>query len=145
MKGPGQIYFFKEQVTFAIRGRETLRNWLKSIALFEDKIPGSINFIFCDDEYLLELNQKYLKSDTLTDVIAFNNSDEEGYVSADIFISVPSVRENAEKYKTNFQDELHRVMAHGILHIIGYKDKTKKDKVLMTRKENYYLALLPNR
>ena len=99
-----------------------------------------INFIFCDDAYLLEMNQEYLKHDTFTDIITFDYGSSEA-VSGDIFISVDRIRENAAKLQQNALDELHRVMIHGILHLIGYKDKSPADKAQMTSKEDKYLSL----
>lgn len=105
---------------------------------------GSINFIFCSDEYLFQLNQKYLKHDTYTDIITFDSSVEETEISGDIFISLERVKENSKQFSGSFVKELHRVMIHGILHLLGYKDKSPKDKEAMSGKEDYYLSLLPD-
>ena len=100
-----------------------------------------IQFVFCSDVYLLELNQQYLHHDTLTDIITFDYR-EGKKISGDIFISIDRVRENAGKFNVLFKEELHRVMIHGILHLCGYKDKDKKSKMLMTEKEDFYLRKL---
>ncbi|MCB0460671.1 MAG: rRNA maturation RNase YbeY, partial [Flavobacteriaceae bacterium] len=99
-----------------------------------------ISYIFCDDDYLLDINVKYLKHNTLTDIISFDYTDD-GLISGDVFVSIDRVKENAEKFNVSFQDELHRVMIHGILHFCGYKDKTKEEEQLMRSKEDYYLSL----
>jgi rRNA maturation RNase YbeY len=105
----------------------------------EGRVPGEFNFIFCDDEYLMQLNYKYLKHRTLTDIITFPVEDENSTLCGDIFISIPRVKENAGKFNQTTADELHRVMIHGILHLAGYHDKSKQEKEEMRRKENHYL------
>ena len=99
-----------------------------------------LNFIFCSDSYLLNINQKYLKHDTYTDIITFDNSDLKQEIVGDIFISLDRIRENAKELKVNEKDELHRVMIHGTLHLLGYPDKGKSAKALMTEKEDLYLS-----
>ncbi len=104
----------------------------------EGKNPNDINFIYCSDEYLLELNKSSLNHDYYTDIITFDYC-EGKEVSGDLFISIDRVRENANEMNLTFEDELHRVMIHGVLHLCGYKDKTKKDAETMREKENFYL------
>ncbi|HAQ65063.1 MAG TPA: rRNA maturation RNase YbeY [Bacteroidales bacterium] len=104
----------------------------------EMKLPGSVNFIFVSDEVLLKMNVQYLSHDSMTDVITFDYT-EGSLISGDIFISIPRVRENAVTFAVPFIDELHRVMIHGVLHLMGYKDKTKSAKAIMSEKENFYL------
>lgn len=108
----------------------------------EEKKAGTLQFIFCDDDYLLEMNRTFLNHDTLTDIITFDYCQEMEGISGDIFISLPRVRENAEKYSSGFLEELHRVILHGVLHLLGYGDATEKEKRVMRSKENYYLTLL---
>jgi probable rRNA maturation factor len=113
-------------------------NWLNSVVEQEGKTLGEITIIFCSDAYLYDLNIKYLNHDTLTDIITFD------YVvgkelHGDVYISVDRVKENAEIYKCSYQQELHRVMVHGVLHLCGYKDKSSVDSVIMRAKEDYYL------
>ena len=103
---------------------------------------GDLNFILCDDNYLAELNFKYLRHKSLTDILTFTTDGEPGCLNGDIYISFPRVMENALKFKQKSADELHRVMIHGVLHLIGYNDSTKSEKQLMHSKEDYYLALL---
>ena len=115
-----------------------LSKWLKQIVIREKKILGEIVCVFCDDKYLLEKNIKYLNHDYLTDVITFDYC-EDRTVSGDILISVERVRENAKSYNVSFFTEIKRVIVHGLLHLLGYNDKTKSEKELMRKKENYYL------
>jgi len=107
----------------------------------EKALLTEINYIFCSDEHLLSLNQKFLNHNTLTDIITFNNSTQKGVLEADIYISVPRVQENAQKFKVKFQDEMNRVMIHGILHLLGFKDKKTSEKALMRKKEEACLSL----
>jgi rRNA maturation RNase YbeY len=106
----------------------------------EKKKTGDISFIFCSDEYLLGINQQYLEHDYYTDIITFDDVSGE-LISGDIFISVDRVRENAEIYGQSFSDELHRIIIHGVLHLLGYKDKEPDQKEIMTGKEDYYLSV----
>ena len=102
---------------------------------------GELTFILCSDEYLLAINQQYLNHDTYTDVITFDNSETLKMIEGDIFISIERIQENAKQFKGTVQHELYRVMIHGTLHLLGYKDKGKAAKTLMTQKEDEYLAL----
>ncbi len=117
-----------------------LRKWLAKIILHESYKEGDLSFIFCSDDYLLDINVKHLKHNYLTDVISFDYSIGK-LISGDIFISIDRVKENAESYSNSYTEELHRVMAHGLLHFCGYNDKTSKDQELMREKEDYYLSL----
>ena len=135
------IHFFFEETSFTLKSKTNLRNWINSTIEAEKHILNELNFIFCSDDYLLEINQQYLKHDTYTDIITFDNSEEKGQIYGDIFISIDRIRENAKTFKVSFSDELHRVIIHGTLHLLGYPDKKKEEKALMTEKENHYLAL----
>ena len=117
------------------------KNWIERIIFSEKKILGDIMFVFCDDQFLLKRNIKYLNHDTLTDVISFDYSNE-NKVSGDILISIERVKENAKLYNQTFYTELNRVMAHGLLHLLGYNDKSKEEAKIMKSKENYYLSKL---
>jgi probable rRNA maturation factor len=119
---------------------KSAESWVSNTIQEENLKEGNINYIFCDDAYLLDKNIKYLKHNTLTDIISFDYTMGK-LISGDIFISVERVKENAITFKTAFKDELHRVMIHGVLHYCGYKDKTDADKKLMRSKEDYYLSL----
>ncbi len=136
------IYFFNEESSFKLKSINQTRNWIKNAIELENYTLKSINFIFCSDNYLLKINQQYLNHDTYTDIITFDNSEIHNHIESDIFISIERVKENSKAYKTKLNIELHRIMIHGILHLLGYKDKSTKDKELMTAKENEYLAKL---
>ena len=135
------INFFSEETNFKPKQVTLLRNWLLKSIEAENHTLTELNFIYCSDDYLLKINKEYLNHDTYTDTVTFNNSEIKGEVLGDIFISIDRIRENAKTFKTTTKDELHRVMIHSTLHLLGYKDKSPKDKTLMTAKENEYLAL----
>ena len=120
---------------------EDIYNWLKDVTTKEGKEIGELVYVFCNDDYLIEKNMHFLKHDTLTDVITFDYCYEE-IISGDILISTERVKANALKYDVDFLTELHRVMVHGLLHLLGYKDKRESDALLMRQKENYYLKLI---
>jgi rRNA maturation RNase YbeY len=132
------INFFSHKISFQLNKKKANKKLLLSIIQKEKKKPGDINFIFCNDKFLLLLNKKFLKHNTLTDILTFQYSHDK--LSGDIFISIPRVKENAKKYRVTFENELLRVMIHGILHLCGYKDKTKSEKEEMRTKESLYLA-----
>jgi len=134
-----KIHFFTEDIEFKLKNKTHLRKWIIDSVQTENSFVGELNFIFCSDEYLLKINREYLNHDTYTDIITFDNSEEEGEISGDIFISTERVTENASQLKIDLQTELHRVIIHGILHLIGFLDKTPHDKALMTSKEDQYL------
>lgn len=131
-------FFFEND--FNLKNRRAIKLWLAVVAGNERKVIEQINYIFCNDEYLLEKNMKYLKHNTLTDIISFDYSKGE-LLTGDIFISTERVIENADVLRQSITDELHRVMVHGLLHYCGYKDKTLKEKELIRNKEDYYLSL----
>ncbi|MES2132199.1 MAG: rRNA maturation RNase YbeY [Bacteroidota bacterium] len=134
------ITFQNQSISFKLKEKTKLKNWIKTITEKEKHLLGDVNYIFCSDEELLEINMKHLNHNTYTDIITFDYT-EEKKINSDIFISVDRVEENAKKFKVNFEEELHRVMIHGILHLCGYKDKTKADAELMRKKENASLKL----
>jgi probable rRNA maturation factor len=136
------IYFFSEEVTYTLKNKTQIRNWIRDTILAEGYQLEELNFILCSDAYLLAMNQQYLKHDTYTDVITFDNSEGLKMILGDIFISIDRIQENAKTFKGSLQQELCRVMIHGTLHLLGYKDKGKAAKTLMTQKEDQYLALL---
>lgn len=131
--------FFEDVEEFDLSKFNVEANVEKLVAN-EGKIMGDINYILCSDTYLLEMNKQYLKHDYYTDVITFDYC-EDNVMSGDIFISVDTVRDNANEYEATFEKELQRVMVHGVLHLIGYKDKTDEDSKVMRAKENQYLVL----
>ena len=128
------INFFSEN-NFELEDNVAYEMWLQNVIISEEKKEGDINYIFCDDEYLHEINVKYLNHDDYTDVISFDNA-VGNILHGDIFISTERVAENAEKFQVSFQKELKRVIAHGLLHFCGYKDKTDDDAQLMRKKED---------
>ena len=132
------ITFLTEDITFGLKEKLKHKAWLKDAAKAEGFAIGELNYIFCSDAYLLDINQKYLGHDTLTDIVTFDNSEEPKMIEGDIFISIERVRENAIKFDTE-DSELKRVMVHGLLHLAGYKDKDKAQKELMRNKENEHL------
>ena len=132
------IYYHSE-CDFQLKDDESITKWLKDAISTEDKELGEINYIFCDDQYLLKKNQEYLQHDTFTDIIAFDYT-EENRLSADIFISIERVKENAINFAVPFETELRRVIIHGVLHLMGYKDKSEEDAETMRSKENFYLS-----
>jgi len=134
------ISFFTESVSYNLPQKLKVKKWLKAAIEKEGFQLQELNFIFCNDEYLLGINQQYLNHDTYTDIITFDNSDEEKQIVSDIFISIERVKENAKTFKTLEFDEVCRIMIHGTLHLLGYKDKGKAAKTLMTQKEDEYLS-----
>lgn len=134
------ISFFTESVRYNLPQKLKVKKWIKATIEKEGFELQELNFIFCSDEYLLGVNQQYLNHDTYTDIITFDNSDVEKQIVSDIFISIERVKENAKTFKTNDFDEVCRIMIHGTLHLLGYKDKGKAAKTLMTQKEDEYLS-----
>lgn len=134
------ISYFNQDIDFKLKGKLINNQWLKLVAESEIRRIGDINIIFCSDNYILDVNMKYLQHDYFTDIITFDYC-EKDRLNGDLFISIDSVRENALHYGTEFETELNRVMVHGILHLIGYDDHTKKDIKVMREKEDYYISL----
>ena len=135
------VHFFTREVSFRLRGSRQTGKWIEKVIWQEQKQLRVLNYIFCSDEYLLSINQKYLDHDTYTDIITFDSSEEPGAVEGDIFISIDRVKANAAKFRKHFDDELHRVLIHGVLHLLGYPDKSPREKSLMRKKEDAYLSL----
>ena len=134
------ISYYFEDTDFLFRKKTLNNKWLKLVAESEIRRIGDISIIFCSDNYILDVNQQYLQHDYFTDIITFDYC-EGDRLSGDLFISVDSVKENAVEYGTEFEDELNRVIVHGILHLIGYDDHSEDDIAEMRTKENYYLSL----
>ncbi|MFT4733315.1 MAG: putative rRNA maturation factor [Arcticibacterium sp.] len=135
------ISFQAQDIKFNLKGKRYNKNWLKSIAQKEGFLMGDLNYIFMSDEALLKMNLQYLNHDTYTDIITFDNSDEENVIHGDVFISIDRVKENAERFKTAFETELRRVLVHGLLHLCGYKDKSVEEAKLMREMEDQSLAI----
>ena len=132
---------FNSETSFTLKNQNKLVKWIGDVVSSEGFQVAEINYIFCDDSYLNKINQEFLNHDTFTDVISFDYTLGKE-VGGDIFISIERVLENAEKFNEVFETELHRVMIHGILHFMGYKDKTKKEKTLMRTKEDENIFIL---
>jgi probable rRNA maturation factor len=136
------IHFFYEDIQYAIQSKRKIRKWIEYTAEEEKSIAGEICIIFCNDDYLNEINRKYLKHNTLTDIITFPLTNNPKIISGDIYISLPRVRENAKIFRQRVNDELHRVIIHGVLHLLGFNDKSEEEKEGMRLKEIYYLEKL---
>jgi len=137
------IDFFSESIRFQLSSESNSTSWIEQIISSENKQLGDLSFIFCSDEYLHKINMEYLNHDTYTDIITFNYCEGE-FISGDIFISIERVEENASKFNIDFDTELSRVLAHGVLHLIGYNDKTDEETLIMRAKEDFYLSLRNN-
>ena len=132
---------FNYETTFIIEDEIKISNWISKVISSEEFKEGDINYVFCDDDYLLKLNIEFLNHDTLTDIISFDNTIGK-ILQGDIFISIERVKENANNFNVSFQEELSRVIVHGILHYCGYNDKTDEEAKLMRAKENFYINQL---
>lgn len=135
----GAIHFFSENIPFKLKQALKLKVWVKATIQKEGFELGQLNYIFCSDEALLERNIQFLKHKTLTDIITFDLSEQEGLIEGEIYISIDRIKDNAGKFSKSFEDELHRVIIHGVLHLVGYGDKTPKLKAIMREKEDFYL------
>lgn len=133
------INFFEEDIAYTLKQKTAVRNWVTETIQAEGFKLKELNYIFCSDSYLLQINQQYLDHDTYTDIVTFDNSDIAKTITGDIFISIDRIRENAAKFGVTEANELHRVIIHGALHLLGYKDKSPADKKKMTLKEDFYL------
>ncbi|MDR3339344.1 MAG: rRNA maturation RNase YbeY [Candidatus Symbiothrix sp.] len=133
------FFYEADTVSFPKIKRRKTSAWIKSVIASHDKRTGNITYIFCSDAEILRINRQYLQHDYYTDIITFDYTEGE-IVSGDLFISLDTVRTNSEKFKTNYDEELHRVMIHGVLHLCGFKDKTPEEEQLMREMENKALA-----
>ena len=134
------IHFFNEDISYALKDKKKLKKWVQAVIEHHHKSLGEINFVFCSDDYLYKMNVDYLQHDTLTDIITFDYC-EENTISGDLFISIDRVKDNAAHLKIKLVDELHRVMIHGVLHLIGFKDKSQQDAATMRSQEEKSLIL----
>ncbi len=135
------ISFLSEDIFFDFEHKNDIQSWIQEAISKEGKTMGEITYVFCSDNYLHKINLEHLQHDTFTDIITFNYCVDD-IISCDIFISNDRVNENSETFKTTFQNELNRVIIHGILHLVGYDDKSDSDKEVMRSKEDFYLSLL---
>lgn len=137
------IYLQNSEIDFDLPFEETqVKEWIERVIVSDNYKLGELSYVFTSDESLLEINRSYLNHDTFTDIITFDYSDEEDVVNGEIIISVDRVKENAEKYEVDFKHELARVMIHGVIHLLGYDDKTPNQKTIMRKKENTCISLL---
>lgn len=135
------VKFFSERILFHLTRQKVTAEWIEKVIRKEGYKLGEINVIFCSDKYLLHLNKAYLNHDYYTDILTFDLSAGTGPLEGELFISIPRIRENAKVLKADFSQELHRVIVHGVLHLMGYKDKKSSDKARMREKEDAYLSL----
>jgi probable rRNA maturation factor len=135
------IVFFNEDINFKFQGKNKFKSWLKKVADKEGFSINNLNYIFCSDEYLHKINLEYLDHDTYTDIITFDNSELESIIEGDIFISIERVQENSQTLKTVFEEEVKRVVVHGLLHLCGYDDHSPEDKAEMRRLESEYILV----
>ena len=141
-RGPN-IYFFLEEISFNLKNKRKIREWIIKSADYEGFTINVLNYILTNDNILVQLNKEYLRHFTLTDIITFNLSEKEGELSGDIFISIDRARENAREFKVSLTNEINRLMIHGVLHLMGYKDKSVEEREQMREKEEFYLSLPP--
>jgi len=130
---------FNYETEFSLENEQKISNWISSVISEEEFREGEINYIFCDDDYLLKLNLEFLNHDTLTDIISFDYTVGKE-INGDVYISIERVRDNANDFNVEFIDELNRVMVHGVLHYCGFKDKSEDEEKIMRLKENYYIS-----
>lgn len=140
MKKISPITFFKEGVSFRLNNQEALRKWIALAAKKEGYSIDQLNYIFCSDRYLKKMNVSYLNHNYYTDIITFDNSTEKKKIIGDVFISIDTVKYNATEYKTSLENELARVMIHGLLHLVGYSDQSPKDQKKMRSMEDFWLS-----
>lgn len=135
------VSFFSEDIDFKVVNPLKTKKWIKNASISEGYELSQLNYVFCSDEYLLEINKQYLDHDYFTDIITFDNSEEDNQLEGDIYISVDRVRDNAATFHTDFDTEMRRVLIHGLLHLAGYEDSSEALKTAMRAKEDEYLRL----
>ncbi len=135
------INFFNEDIDFKLKGKNNFKAWLKKVAEKEGFRINDLNYIFCSDQYLHKINLEYLDHDTYTDIITFDNSEEEKIIEGDIFVSIERIRENSSILNTLLEEETKRVIVHGLLHLCGYNDYSIEDKEEMRRLESEYMLI----
>jgi len=137
------INFFSEDIDYKLKNKTKIRNWIKETIKNENRIPGTINIIFTSDEYLLNINNQFLSHNYFTDIVTFNYCENETIIG-EIFISKETVLNNSKRFFVSFEDEILRVIIHGVLHLIGYNDHSNEEKKIMREKENEYLDRVKN-
>jgi probable rRNA maturation factor len=141
MDNEHKIYFFLEEVKHNLRHKRKIREWITKAVENEGYTLGTLNYILTTDNILVQLNKEYLRHFTLTDIITFDLTEHEGEITADVYISLDRAKENAREFKVSLSNEVYRLMIHGVLHLLGYKDKTAADKEKMRAREEFYLSL----
>lgn len=134
------IQFHQADIAFVLKDKKAIKKWITDCIRLESKQLKDVSYVFCSDDYLLQINIDHLDHNTYTDIITFDYT-EDDIISSEIYISIDRVRENAKEFNHTVKNELHRVIIHGILHLVGYKDKTESDSLEMRSKEDYYLSL----
>lgn len=135
------IEYFSEDIDFSLNNSEQVSAWIAAIIAQHEQELESLTYIFCSDDYLHNMNVAYLDHDTLTDIITFDTAEEEGTIEGDVFVSIDRVRDNAAEMGTSFDDELHRVIIHGVLHLLGFTDKSEAEELRMRKEEDSSLSL----
>ena len=135
------IRFFSDDILFCLKNKRKISNWLKDVANVENKQTGDLSYVFVTDEKILDMNRKYLKHDYYTDIITFDNSPSVSKISGEMYISIETVEQNANEYGVDFENELLRVIVHGLLHLCGYRDDTEESEKMMRQKETGYIKL----
>lgn len=135
------IYFFTEEVSFKLKRKRKIKDWIRAVIAKENCDTGDVNIIFCSDEYLLQVNKTHLNHDYYTDIITFELASAENIVSGELYISVDRVFDNAKSLRVEKEEEMLRIIIHGILHLLGYGDKAPDEKAIMGRKENEALKM----
>jgi probable rRNA maturation factor len=141
MESEPKIYFFLEEVSYNLKHKRHIREWITKAIDNEGFKIGILNYIITNDNILVQLNTEYLRHFTLTDIITFDLTEQDGILTGDVYISLDRAKENAREFKVSLSNELHRLMIHGVLHLMGYKDKTAEEKARMRAKEEFYLSL----
>lgn len=139
-----KINFFTEDISFHLKHKTKIRQWIRKVVLSKGAKLSEINYIFCSDEFLKSVNIEYLQHDYYTDIITFDNSEEEEQLEGDIYISIDRIKENSREFAKSFEEELYRVMIHGVLHLLGYGDKTPEEASLMREEEERALSIFPS-
>jgi probable rRNA maturation factor len=134
------ILFFEEDISYKLKEKNRIKKWVTEVCKKYNKKVGEINYIFCSDEYLLNINKEYLQHDFYTDIITFDQSENDTQIDGELYISIDRIKDNAATLETTFEIELRRVLIHGILHLIGFGDKSEKEETEMRRLENEHLA-----
>ena len=135
------LHFYSADIDFSLDNPDLVTKWIQTVIRNHERMTGKITYLFCSDDYILDVNKRFLNHDTYTDIITFDNV-EGNLVSGDILISIDRVGENARQFGVSFSQELHRVLVHGVLHLLGFKDKSEEDSKMMRAKENESLQIL---